>query len=662
MKTPPFLTGAALLFWGYQSQLLFYALIMALAVEGARFVPLRWNISDKDFNRVSSLSTFLLIALSLYLSLSHEARYFLVEIIRYFPLIFFPLLIFQTFSLNNSINVRTLFLFFKKKIGGREKVNIDLSYPYVAICLVSSGAANMNTLWFYIGICLITGWALWSVRSQRFSFFLCAFLFLCAACAGYAGQNGLYALQKIIDTKIYQWFYGMYPEETDPFRALTAIGDVGRLKLSDEIVIRIESSSSKALPVLLRTASYNLFKINAWRAAHSPFQTVTPDNSQGTLWKLTESLSGEMEMIISTYLNEGKGVLPLPTGAEVIENLPVSLVKLNTLGAVKVEDGPSMITYTVRGRYNSSIDGPPESYDLAIPENEDSTLTKISDSLKLKQKSPEQIFKTIDDFFQKNFTYSLVQKEVKTGTTPLENFLLYSRTGHCEFFATAATLLLRKAGIRARYVRGYSVQEFSKLEKKFVARQRHAHAWTLVYFNGTWHDFDTTPPAWFSAEQKNASVFQTVSDFLSYIHYVIINWRKETDNKEFTRHIIWLVIPLFFILLWRLFYKKEVTLLRKKQKEKLTDDPVKGGDSEFFLIINTLNDSGYTRHSSEPILVWIKRLEDTKSFPSAMLKELNDIAALHYRYRFAPEGLSAQERKELRIRAQTWIEKKSVII
>jgi len=31
---------------------------------------------------------------------------------------------------------------------------------------------------------------------------------------------------------------------------------------------------------------------------------------------------------------------------------------------------------------------------------------------------------------------------------------------------------------------GYSVQEFSKLENRYVARSRHAHAWARVYVNG----------------------------------------------------------------------------------------------------------------------------------------------------------------------------------
>ena len=87
----------------------------------------------------------------------------------------------------------------------------------------------------------------------------------------------------------------------------------------------------------------------------------------------------------------------------------------------------------------------------------------------------------------------LLQQDVGRKKSALSHFLLQSRAGHCEYFATATVLLLRAAGIPARYCRGYAVQEFSKLENRFIVRDRHAHAWTLAYVDGIWTNFDTTP-------------------------------------------------------------------------------------------------------------------------------------------------------------------------
>jgi transglutaminase-like putative cysteine protease len=48
-----------------------------------------------------------------------------------------------------------------------------------------------------------------------------------------------------------------------------------------------------------------------------------------------------------------------------------------------------------------------------------------------------------------------------TNETPLARFLLRTRSGHCEYFATATVLLLRQLGIPARYAVGYAVHEAS---------------------------------------------------------------------------------------------------------------------------------------------------------------------------------------------------------
>ena len=71
-----------------------------------------------------------------------------------------------------------------------------------------------------------------------------------------------------------------------------------------------------------------------------------------------------------------------------------------------------------------------------------------------------------------------------------------ARAGHCEYFAASTTLLLRAAGIPARYATGFAVMEYSPLEAAFVVRARHAHAWSRAWNGERWVDLDTTPPSW----------------------------------------------------------------------------------------------------------------------------------------------------------------------
>src|SRR4029077_16256678 len=84
-----------------------------------------------------------------------------------------------------------------------------------------------------------------------------------------------------------------------------------------------------------------------------------------------------------------------------------------------------------------------------------------------------------------------------SGPDPLSDFLFNVRTGHCEYFATAMTVLLRTHGIAARVVNGFLPGEYNETAGAYTVRQSDAHSWVEVYFPETraWVTFDPTPSA-----------------------------------------------------------------------------------------------------------------------------------------------------------------------
>lgn len=72
-------------------------------------------------------------------------------------------------------------------------------------------------------------------------------------------------------------------------------------------------------------------------------------------------------------------------------------------------------------------------------------------------------------------------------------FLEESETGYCVHFATAATVLLRAAGIEARYVEGYMTEAVAGEEVTVTADQ--AHAWVEYYepYLNAWLVLEATP-------------------------------------------------------------------------------------------------------------------------------------------------------------------------
>ena len=72
-------------------------------------------------------------------------------------------------------------------------------------------------------------------------------------------------------------------------------------------------------------------------------------------------------------------------------------------------------------------------------------------------------------------------------------FLTQAETGYCVHFATAATVLLRAAGIPARYVTGYAVTAYENIPVDVLAKE--AHAWVEYFEEDTgWVRLDVTPP------------------------------------------------------------------------------------------------------------------------------------------------------------------------
>jgi len=265
------------------------------------------------------------------------------------------------------------------------------------------------------------------------------------------------------------------------------------------------------------------------------------------------------------------------------------------------------------------------------------------------------VLQRVQNFFQEKFTYSRYLKETDydpTGrNTALRQFLLRDRAGHCEYFATAATLLLRQAGIPARYAIGFAVpgEEGGPV---YLVRARHAHAWTQAYINGAWRDFDTTPASWNEAEEAQKTAFEPVTDLLSWLQYSFARWRYYGERGAIRKVLLWLAPVLLVWFSWRLFSQKRRLQLQNSRPRREEFHGV-GLDSEFYLIEKRLAQAGVPRRGGEPLGAWVSRVEAARHIGA--IPPLRDIIAIHYTYRFDPRGVSDAQRHELKSRVDTWL-------
>jgi transglutaminase-like putative cysteine protease len=99
---------------------------------------------------------------------------------------------------------------------------------------------------------------------------------------------------------------------------------------------------------------------------------------------------------------------------------------------------------------------------------------------------------SIRSYLADNFVYKL-NVETPPGDRDFVTYFLETGEGYCTYFATALTVLLRSAGIPARYVEGFLVPQ-SDTGATRELRGENGHAWTEVWFDGLgWVPIDATP-------------------------------------------------------------------------------------------------------------------------------------------------------------------------
>jgi protein-glutamine gamma-glutamyltransferase len=140
------------------------------------------------------------------------------------------------------------------------------------------------------------------------------------------------------------------------------------------------------------------------------------------------------------------------------------------------------------------------------------------------------------------FSYTLKMDRVDPSLDPVEDFLVHRKEGHCEYYASALTLLLRSVGIPARLVNGFKGGDWNELGRVLVVRQKHAHSWVEALVADRpggvpyWKVLDPTPPL--QREQSVAQVggvatrLRPLSDYIRYIWvFYVVGFNPERQRR-----------------------------------------------------------------------------------------------------------------------------------
>jgi len=639
---PPFVVFAALAFWGWQTGNLVLGGLIGAALETAPRVRLRVDLQAQAYERLADLCTVFFVGFIVVTAATGENQRISRAILSgfmYLPVFVAPILAAQLLASTGKIHLSAV-MRAVRKMKRRDPTTrdplIDARGAYVALAVLAAGIANTPGPTYLAGLAVLAAWALWVLRPRHARGVSFVLLFALALALGWAGQSGLTQLQARVELWIVDWtFSGM---NADPYRSQTKIGSIGRLKQYDTIVMRVTMPPSGAERFrLLHRASFNTWSGSSWLARRAPLAPLEPD-ADGSSWRLAPGEAPHAAHI-ALRLESGKALLALPGAVRRLSGLPALGLQRNALGTVRADLGGDWAQYVAHA--GDAIAEPAAgAEDAALPALDGARFARLARELDLPGQPAEVVLARVRAHFLDYRYATFREARADTGRSALAEFIDVTRSGHCEYFAAATTLLLRAAGIPARYATGFAVLEHSALEDAWVVRARHAHAWTRAWVGDRWIDLDTTPPVWFEEEERAASLWQGLADLGRWAGF---RWSQRGEFRAGAS--AWAALALLVsVLIWRLARGRRIAR-RTSAAREAAQRQHPGLDSPFYRVVQALATRAGTHAPHEPLARWAARV--AAHLESGRRATFEEALALHQRYRFDPAGLDAADRARL---------------
>lgn len=259
---------------------------------------------------------------------------------------------------------------------------------------------------------------------------------------------------------------------------------------------------------------------------------------------------------ISMTMSRERSAMALPIGSHEIFGLPLAKLDMNPMGVPTASGSQGFARYGVTFSPSHDAQPNPGPADTDIPLILVPAIDQFLDESKARGLGSAEAAAVISAYFKSHWTYTLNLQDSNGNARSLSRFLLRDREGHCEYFATATTLALRRLGFPARYSTGYLVSEFDERENLYWIRTRDAHAWSSVWTGRSWSLVDSTPGG-----PPEASDWSTASfDLLSRFQYMIEDFDPAalTDRIDARSAILVLALALA-LLIYRLRFGKSAS-------------------------------------------------------------------------------------------------------
>ncbi|MBI4348312.1 MAG: DUF3488 domain-containing protein, partial [Elusimicrobia bacterium] len=314
-----------------------------------------------------------------------------------------------------------------------------------------------------------------------------------------------------------------------------SLGYFGNIKRSTTKALRVAPIPSPIAPgpIYVRGNAYESFDGQGWTKAPAHFlyrhQTRVLRALSGRAWGLRRG--AHLRFAPPTDRERAYDITVFPLNTSVIFTVGMlrAVEEASRVDAYMdhLDSGYFAVPYTAGVRYRAYADSETSAIwpsiieadrlhrrFLQVPPSLDPKVRELARRITRKAATDSERVWLVRDYLKEKYGYSTFARD---GRAKLEEFLFKTKRGNCEYFATAAAILLRLSGVPTRLVTGFHVWDWNEYGKFYDVRQSAAHAWTEALVNGRWITVEATP--------GGASLLSTFGDwYTKYMDALEARW------------------------------------------------------------------------------------------------------------------------------------------
>lgn len=646
----PFAYAGVFLIWGAACGNWMVAIAAAVLLELPMLLKRFWHVEDKAYRSAWLMALLLewILAVSGWLELSRADA--VRSVLKWSPLALFPLALASAVANNPGVPLSALLLLLGKKfsrpsVGGvvPEMPRLDPFFPYLWVVLLAAGYQDPGG-WFYPVVSALIAYVVLAGMRRHRGWRECLGWTAAASLAGIYCYTGIAWIYQYMESAMYGRIEGGSGQEIN--RAVTSIGTIGKIKLRQDVLWRVTYEHGP-IPEYLYEASYDHFNPaqNIWNNQDQmmrQYDRVVPagQSDPPATWQL-----GGGDDVASCRVRGAADydftVLPLPFQTGEIQQLPAFRMDRNGLGVVRANCAQPVVDFRAVSSTTWPLRAPAAAKrDLGVHPQLKLPFAGKAAELGLNGLPADQVIAKVRAYFADGFSYTL-----KPEGAPVDRFLTSDKRGHCEYFATATVLLLRSAGVPARYNTGFALGEYDAKARQWKVRGIHAHAWATAWVNGQWRVVETTPPGWLVSDSHGMHVWQALADWWDEKWIAFQLWRASLGGSGV---MVWLVPGAIVLVV--LYTVVRLVAGTGKKRRRLQQQRVRfgyapwHGSSRWLDLLPDIERTFGPRPPEIPSVTWVR---DLPGMPDSARTAAITLVAGHNQRRFGDPSGDAAESPDL---------------